>query len=195
MRLWTIQTYKAYEKLLDFGVVYGEYQWGDTQLREKYLWMVDEMVKRIGDPPYENILPLWAWYQYEGKQKAPDLRGSGFLAPGVKGVRIEFEIPLNDVVLSDFELWHYVLNNWYLADSKVDMENFDLRLKAFEHRLDRFNYPKEIQKEIENSWQRIFDLEFQDDYITGSQESRSIQATFWKLRIESVKSVTTFTAR
>lgn len=54
-----------------------------------------------------------------------------FGIPNHKYVCIEFEIPDNQVLLSDFNAWHYVLNNSWNDDSKNEEEwekmqdNFD----------------------------------------------------------------------
>jgi hypothetical protein len=33
--------------------------------------------------------------------------------------------------LSDFDLWHYVLNYWYLPESEAEGEEFELELKQY----------------------------------------------------------------
>lgn len=42
---------------------------------------------------------------------------------------IEFEIEQDSVLLSDFELWHFVLNYWYLPSSLQDIGRFEEELK------------------------------------------------------------------
>jgi hypothetical protein len=37
------------------------------------------------------------------------------------GVRLELEIPDGTALLSDFSLWHYPLNYWYLPSTGEDM--------------------------------------------------------------------------
>ena len=50
-------------------------------------------------------LPVWAWYQWEGVRKKPDLRkerwANGF--EGEEFVCLECDIPDEEVVLSDFD--------------------------------------------------------------------------------------------
>ena len=58
----------------------------------------------------------------------PDLRSSGHLLKGERGVRIEFRVSDRLILLSDFDLWHYVLNYWYLPESQKDDEAFESEL-------------------------------------------------------------------
>lgn len=59
--------------------------------------------------------PVWAWYRAHGQQRPkPDLRKRDFLEPGQQGVRIELDLPDEQVPLSSFDGWPAVLNNWFL---------------------------------------------------------------------------------
>ena len=60
-----------------------------------------------------------------------------------------------------------------------------------ESNIEDFNeYPIEIQKEIENSWEAIFDLDRRDkDVGRRHKRNRSIQATFWMLKAEHIINV------
>lgn len=73
------------------------------------------MKKRIGMPPNDVIYPVWAWYQWEGVRKRPDMRTHRY--GGKKGtpvVLLTIDVPNNMVLLSNFDMWHVVLNNGYL---------------------------------------------------------------------------------
>ena len=48
---------------------------------------------------------------------------------------------------------------------------------------------------IENSWDRIFDLDWVDEEITHPFDKKSIQATFWQLHFDQIRDVQFFTAR
>ena len=86
---------------------------------------------RLGQPPFVHCLPLWAWFQWEGRsKKRPDLRFSGHIPHGETGVLIKFHAEASAVFLSDFELWHYVLNYWYLPHSNEDEARFDAILEC-----------------------------------------------------------------
>lgn len=195
--LWTIQPIERYSKLLTDKVIYTTKVLIDidTPFMYPYEWMRKQMEIRISKPNNSNLFPIWAWYQYQGKPK-PDLRHSGFLPKGAKGVRIEFTKSIKDIVLSDFDLWHYPLNYWYIADSEQDGKKFDDLLGANGLQYgDIENYPARIKQVIENSWHKIFDMDYNSEYASHSFENKSIQATFWNLSIDEVIKVDKFTAR
>ena len=57
-------------------------------------------------------------------------------------------------------------------------------------RLSFDDYPLEIQKEIENSWEAIFGLDRRDKEVGRKHKrNRSIQATFWMLNPENTISI------
>jgi hypothetical protein len=134
-------------------------------------------------PPHGVRHPVWAWLQYESvEKKRPDLRRTGHL--GSRGVLIEFNASEGQLLLSDVDLWHYVLNRWYLPQTSNEVKD-DL-----EHAL-----PALSGIELMNSWLRIFDLDWYLEGVSVSRLKRSIQATIWQVPLSSVRSVTTFCAR
>lgn len=69
-------------------------------------------------------------------------------------VCIELEIPDNQVVLSDFTAWHFVLNKSYLNQKCYSEEIFD-KDQAWLNSLS----PQDRYKVIVNSWNNIFDIQ------------------------------------
>lgn len=198
IRLWTIQLISAWEKLQKLGILRTDTHYADKNFIHAYKWMAKKTEERLGVRPSQNSLPLWAWYQWEGERKRkPDLRYKGHLFKGERGVRIEFEIEADKVVLSDFELWHYVLNYWYLPATKEDGEAFEVELSKkglsfYETKpLPNTNYHERIVK----SWEHIFDITSSDDLFAFPKNKKSIQASFWELRIENVTHIHVFTSR
>ena len=94
----------------------------EVSFKESYDWLVSEMEKRIGKRPAGVSYPIWAWHTRDWKYKKPDLRQAGYESQGTKCVCIEFEIPDNQVVLSDYDTWHFILNDWYFDNSKNEEE-------------------------------------------------------------------------
>jgi hypothetical protein len=45
-----------------------------------------------------------------------------------RAVRLELEYPDERALLSDFSLWHHVLNYWYLPSSEADGDRFESAL-------------------------------------------------------------------
>jgi len=195
MQLWTIQTEEAIRKLERDGHLVPDRDFADTDFLAAYDWLAGEMQERIGVPPVGDGSPLWAWQQYgSASRKRPDLRCSGHLPRGETGFLIEFSVDAELVVLSDFDLWHFVLNYWYLPASVSDGERFDSTLVNRTYSWTD-PAPREIENEIRSSWLRIFDLEWYDKELTSAPGKRQIQATLWQLAAESITTVTKFVAR
>ena len=136
------------------------------------------MINKAIVPPNQNTSPIWAWAQYDGqRKKRPDLRLAGHLDKGTQGVLIEIEKEPSELLLSDFLLWHYVLNQGYLPE-RLEADN---------------NHANAVEKE--QSWQRIFDLSFSAQDITEPIERKKLQATFWVIRPQEVISMQHFVAR
>ena len=193
-----MQSVTAWQRLESAGVLHTNRRCIDNYFLAAYNWMAEQMRHRLAVRPSETALPLWAWYQWQGQnRRKPDLRASGHLMKGERAVRIEFEIDDRVVLLSDFELWHFVLNYWYLPVSEDDGEAFEKELAK--HGLSFFHTKplphRKYHERIEKSWRRIFDLDWSSEGIASPRAEKSIQATLWKLRLDQVKNVQEFIAR
>ena len=184
MILWTIQHEGAWRRAQRRGVLRadGRRQW--RHFRASYCWMQREMRQRIGEPPSGVQHAIWAWLQYENENKRrPDLRRSGHLPAGTPGVLLEFCAAEDNVLLSDFDLWHYVLNRWYLpqtpSEAKDELEDA-ARLRT---------------RRLTRSWRRIFDLDFYLEGVSVPRSERSIQATVWQVPLGAIRSARVFRAR
>jgi hypothetical protein len=143
--------------------------------------MADRMREQLGAPSNVQQMPVWLWCQWRGVARPkPDLRARGHLPAGAAGVRIELEIDSARILQSDFELWHYVLNGWFLPENLAEE-------RAFDAHPDR--------SRIAPSWRRIFDSAGANRRYAGPRADRSIQGVTWELRPEDVRRVVAFTAR
>ena len=197
MILWTVQTPEAVAVLHRTGLLVADADEPEAHFRPAYRWMARKMRQQIGKPPVSSARPLWAWHRWQGRRARPDLRSSGHLPQGGRGARIEFAAEPSTVLLSDFSLWHHVLNYWYLPASLKDEKAFETTLK--EAGLDFFKTKPlpdpAFHRLIEASWERIFDLDLVVRRITDPRAERSVQAAFWVLPLEAVREITWFIAR
>lgn len=178
MILWTIQHQNAFDNLQKTGVLRTDEDhilWKED-FQFAYDWMASQMEEGIGPAPSNVKYPIWLWYEWEGIRKRPDMRSFGryWAEKGTPIVLLTVDVPSHLIVLSDFDQWHIVLGNGYLALSKEEEKNPVL--------------PKE------KSWERIFDLSIRTEYW-GLEENKSIQATTWEIRKEWVKKAETFIIR
>lgn len=198
MKLWTIQPIFWYEKLLENGFIYGDANLSnvDNNFLYAYTWLMQQMENKVSKKPFEKASPIWAWHQYRSEQKKrPDLRSS-HLAKGTKGVRIEFNKNENEVLLSDYDLWHHPLNYWCIHDNEKQENAFDKLLETEKvNFIDKENYTLILKNKVEESWHKIFDLNYATEYAAHKKEQKSIQATFWKLYVEEIIKVDYFISR
>ena len=207
MKLWTIQDLEVWERFERRGRLRCAVSKVDRLYLPPYRWMASQMKKRIGPPYQPNALPLWAWYQWYGSaRKRPDLRAGGLMSCGEWGVRIEIEVPDESVLLSDYQLWYYVLNYWYLPSSLAEGDVFHEHLKKIGlqsalpkdwqyGRSFRVTLPPKYHRKIISSWDRVFDLSWENHDYTSSRENKIIHATFWELTLDQVRKVKHFKAR
>ena len=72
-------------------VLFVDQRYSEDLFLDAYRWMTKQMEHRIESESETMSLPLWAWYQWDGiERRKPDLRSSGHLPKGQRGVRIEF---------------------------------------------------------------------------------------------------------
>ncbi|HEW79227.1 MAG TPA: DUF3841 domain-containing protein [Phycisphaerales bacterium] len=188
MNLWTIQEASFYDKLeaegyiqsIDFNLSKDSF---GADFLPQYKWLGRQMVLRgISRKP---ICPIWAWYKYDGAHKKPDLRRSVHMPRGTKSVSIEFEAENKMVVLSQFEMWVWILHGGYLPCN--DQEN-----TAIEKLKDA---GKLSVSRIRRSWSRMFDLTFGYEDFWGSLDERWIQACVPEIHIDQVRKVQKFAAK
>lgn len=203
MRIWSIQSEQAWEHLKRYGCLMARRDHRAEDWSHAYDWMRDQLVRRIGAPPHDDVEPLWGWYQWGGKSKRPDLR---FIrhhwGPEGNHVLIECELPDDSVLLSDHDAWHCVLNDGYLAlDEQKDSAHDSLR-RTYERKTSHAKLGTLAKRRLERlkrnrqeSWELIFDLDALDNDYWGTMNSKSIQACFWKISLDHVKSCKPFTSR
>jgi len=189
MKLWTIQDKEAYNFLKKNGVLHTneKYLWCEDSFKHAYDWMASELDKKDSRP--EGVrYPIWAWYQWNGKRKKRDLRERALSTKGKPAVQLEIEIPDDKVLLSDFDIFHCVLNKWYVSSSEEDYEQFKEWCASQDE--------SKIINRITESWSKIFDLTKEDDnWLYGKNENKCIQAVFWELREDQVIWAREFIAR
>ena len=173
MRIWTTHSLPFWNRLQEQGVVRCDTDlscWA-SDFKEAYDWMADQMTRRIGPAPFPEVqYPIWGWRQVGSYKK--EYHGSLTDCGGEEDefVFITADIPDHLVLLSDFDLWHCVLNHSY-AD-------------YIKHR-----HEPDEEAAIVKSWENIFNLD-QRGHSIRHRRNRSIQATFWELRAEWVTGTT-----
>lgn len=193
MRLLTIQSLEVFEELQKNGIVYSEeeksqclYDDGklDYTFDRAYKWIVNKLEEKIDKHPKGKGLPWWAWYKLEGKRDLTLDDVAHLCTPNVEHILLELDVPDNEVVLSDYDNWHYVLNNWWI-DSSTNEEEWNNNMDWLD------GLSEDEQAKIkEESWDKVFDIEpYKSDWVCKGD---SVQANFWSLKKEYVKEAIKF---
>lgn len=180
MVLWTVQSVEVYKEILQKGCYTCKKSNTniDKDFMNSYGYISEQMRCIIGSENTEELYPIWAWYKWDGKNKQPNLKHMGYSGNKKEYVLLQIEKDDRDVLLSDFDLWHYVLNNEYYIE-ETNENTYDEKMAKYE-RLSE----EEKQREKVNSWNSIFHIE----------KSEYIQAAFWRLNIKDIKKVKFFKA-
>lgn len=176
-KLWTFQSKEVLDIIKKHGVYYSErdrvidYLRSSIRVGEIYLdesikrrlrsydWMVSQMESKIGKRPKEGCMPIWAFYEYDAQKKKyiDDVT--------VDEVGIELLIREENVVLTDYMLWHCILND--LPIIPEDDEYYSFKEKAERcgywgaNDKDYANKSMEFEECTEykyKSWQRVFNV-------------------------------------
>jgi len=190
MRLVTFQSYEALEFLIKnkYLICYLK-KVNISKSGKTYDWVVEKMQHQIQN---ENnaIYPIWAWVKCYNGICPPKRAGTP-----VKGydVKITFHKNSDEVFITDFRRFSFVLNNQYIPKNLKDKENFDNLLnrngisledlKAYvrsdkysSHRMD--NIYLDICQKIRESFNRCI-----------TNDSDILQGCVWKIDLEDVEKI------
>ena len=186
MIVWSNQPYQVYEQLISSGIftcypaksmnMKIDHRYGMHDFENAYAWMAHQMRSKVGNPPAGVMFPVWVWYKLDYAHRRPNFRS---FRDYDDQVCLELEIPESDVLLSDFEKWHFVLNNWYLNNAVSEKEG-QAKDRWFDH------LPQAKQQKVkEKSWQQIFDVTPRTGGWT--QNVAIVQGSCWCLKKEQVR--------
>lgn len=151
--------------------------------RMAYQWMMASMDESgiAGRKPGRS--PWWCWIRADKDYTKPTDRHGGD-----DQALLELSIPVDELLLSDFGMWHVPLNYWINAEGEEE-EAFDQEIKAagFSVWVDK-PLPEPFHSRIQEGWRDIFELEKVNGY-TDELEKKQIQGVFWQLRPDIIKGV------
>jgi hypothetical protein len=180
----------TFDQVLEQGAISGRADFVYEFHASAYRWMMDQMQLRI--PGYSGQYPVWAW-----QSPRPDLRWTMFREWARPAVLVEWAAPFESVLLSDFDLWHTVLNKTFLSPDGERHDAWDQRVLHETGRAGTWydDLPTHLQAEVRQSWQQIFafeSLELDPDWW-GAE--RWIQAVVPELRLDQVIQVRELSSR
>ena len=143
IRVYSYQDPGAWQAAQQRGYLTGSHGHpNDVSWDFPYEWMRQRMAERI--PDFTGDLPVWAWPKRQnGKKRTRD-----------PYVRITALVPRRRILASCYDLWHHPLNNWFIALSDTEYEEYQkLYPKYLEPGVDPV-----YQSHTERHWHLIFDL-------------------------------------
>lgn len=196
MKLISTQSPEVVKTLLDGNVFHcdpmkSEYLENELAGKESpnflhaYDFISEQMKRKIGEPPKGVKYPIWAWARVGFMPKFPKPNSKRWrdiiTCPGYYDAVLYLEVPDDQVLLSDFNRFHEVLNNFPILDAKSEEE-----LDATYSRYEKLPYEDKNRMKL-RSWEKIFDVEpYRTKFETRGE---FVQATFWELKPEYVKSI------
>lgn len=154
----------------------------DPIFQDAYAWMKNSMASAGIVAPTQGLSPWWCWITRGENHPEPFIED-------VEGLRdpvvLQLAVPCEQVVLSCFDLWHFVLNKWYVWSSELDEQDFD---RAQENAGEGSEAALQLQQRMQHSWSAVFELD-QTVVDMGPFEAKSIQGCFWTLRLAYVTAV------
>lgn len=203
MRLYSIQPLPVVHALFVQGELFAQPAWLDDPEERKcpwgwdaaYQWMVQQMRCRIR-VAQKMRYPFWAYYWWSGAGRArPDLRSYTLRswASENRHVLLELEVPEDEVLLSCYSGWHFVLNYWHMGTPR-EVQCFEKAAKR--QGLDFYrNKPlpdADLDAQLRKSWELIFDTPRCARRLELQPQHQCIQATFSTLRVDQVQRATIF---
>lgn len=169
MIFWTMQRIEMWEEAKLLGFLKGKEDY--SMYPKEYKWMMSQMKKRLSN--YAGEFPIWLW------NTKPDMRTTGHFPGGTECVRLKIKLHKEDVLMSDFDRWHSVLNDSFDSDNQ-------------EEDIDFYKGLLDITKE--ESWERIFDLDRKVDADwTGAREH--LQGVTGRISLNNVIGIEAFVTR
>lgn len=178
---WTVMERSAWHRLDNESslICRSEHVSDDPIFQDAYVWMKSSMIQAGLLAPAADASPWWCWVRRDENHPEPYTEDSAGLDDPV--VR-QLSIPSHLVVLSYFDLWHFVLNRWYVSASEADELEFNRSWDIAKAEMDA---SPALEGRLQNSRSAIFELD-QDKVDMGRFEAKCIQGCFWVLQRDHV---------
>ena len=190
MKLVTFQSFEALKSLINNGILVCDENFINLEkYGYAYNWIAEKMQNTFPNTTGSNY-PIWAWVKFKNNIYPPKHRG----VP-VKGfdVKITFNKPNEDVFITDFRRYSFLLNNKYIPISKKDKEAFDKKLKdnnITEEELKAFvRKDKYSSHRQDNAYLTICKEIYQSFDRCITTDSDVLQGCVWNIRLDDVESI------
>lgn len=194
MKVYTLQHIDVLKTLNKTGVYYtNEAYICEETFKEAYNWL-NSMGYKYRPKTWHGTRPVWLWL------KRPDMRLYRYIStPNAPKrevqVLLTFDIPESELLISEFGLWHSVLNSFPVAVNEKDSRKWDKILKPYGGYFSE-KVPKTVKAAVLKSWEKILKIK-EDSFKNFSKkwigEELQFQAITPCLKAEYLVKVEKFT--
>jgi Domain of unknown function (DUF3841) len=147
---------QAYEALRTTGTLRCPPTPAEPPFPKAYAWMCEQYARRV---PGEGQGPLlWAWARTRRRELVNSLSAGDVL--------VTLRVPRERVLLSDFDDWHAVINQYELHPREIDDEEACRRIDAFWDEReasglmdeDIEEWPEPLRRRVLASWAQVFQI-------------------------------------
>lgn len=188
MKLVSFQSMEALKELIIKGYLEVDEKCVDFhKYGYTYKWIVEKMNEAVSNE-YGTKFPLWCWVRFKNGICPPRHKGTP-----IKGfdVKITFEKNKEDVFITDYRRYSFLLNNIYIPDSKHDKAQFEKELEKNNITIEdlkavtRTDNHHRIDKEFMDICCRI--RKSFDKCI--SEDSDVLQGCVWRINLNEVSKI------
>lgn len=190
MKLVTFQTKEALKDLITKGYLETNSNMINQKKNGKtYEWIVEKMNEIVVNE-FDAKYPLWCWVKYKKGICPPKHKGEP-----IKGydIKITFNKPKEEVFVTDFRRYSFLLNNTYIPTNKKDYQNYkqqlnkykitaeDLKAYVRSDKYDSYRTDKEyldICEKIRKSFDRVI-----------TDDSDILQGCVWRINLRDVEKI------
>jgi hypothetical protein len=148
-----------------------------------YEWMKDAMDEAGLKGRVPGINPWWCWIRVGNGQDKPT-----HLHACESHVLLELSLSPDQVLLSDFHMWHVPLNYWMHAEDEAE-EVFERELSAAGLNIYRDKpLPEPFHTRVLDSWRSVFSLDVESGF-TCKLSDKGIQGVFWQLSPDVIRGI------
>lgn len=187
MKLVSFQSMDALKDLINKGYLeVDEQHINIKKYGHTYEWIIEKMNESVPNE-YGTKFPLWCWVKF--KQGICPPKHKGTPAKGFD-VKITFEKRKEEVFITDYRRYSFLLNNIYIPDSKHDKKQFEKELEKYSVTAEEL---KAVVRTDKYSSYRT-DKEFMDICYKIrksfdrciSEESDVLQGCIWRINLNEV---------
>lgn len=190
MQLVTFQSLEALKDLVNKGYLECDEKHIDLRkLGVIYSWVTEKMNTCVENATHTKY-PMWCWVKCYHNIYPPRRKGTPYEGCDVK---ITFTKSKENVFITDFRRYSFLLNNTYIPDSLEDKERFDRKLRELNiseddliayvrrDKYDRYRKDKAYLEICREIWESF------DKCIT--MDSDILQGCVWRINLSEIEKI------